>query len=78
MEAIAIAVAAVFCLAAIAVWGWLIALDTKKKNGGLEIKNELLLERLEMRNEQDRAFDMARGRDLIADGDLLPDTDAKL
>jgi hypothetical protein len=37
-----------------------------------------LLERLEMRNKQDRAFDMARGRDLIADGDLLPDTDAKL
>jgi len=78
MEALVIGGLAVLCLAGLAAWGWCIALATKKYNGVLEGENAELRSQLSMRREQDRAFDMARGRDLANDADFVSDTGVQL
>jgi hypothetical protein len=73
MEAIAVACAAVAALFGIAIWGWTVALEVKKRNGALEREVELLKEDRLARLAQDASFDRSRGGDMGGDREFLPD-----
>lgn len=75
MDALVITLSAYAALTIIAISGWVVALETKKRNGALEKEVELLKEDRLARMAQDASFARNRHGDLASDRDFLPDAD---